>query len=404
LAWQQITLSGFVPVFTTLRFAQFKNTALIAGGQNMMQWICGASTATVLSGSPASKYVCVSKDFAIAGFTYDAADGTITYRIWWSAFNDPTNWPTPGTPAALQVQSDYNDFDGTQGYLTGLVGNLINCDFLVFFQYGLQQGTYVGAPDVFNFYPVASARGTPWPDSIVVTEGMAYYFGENGFYACDGVNVFPIGENKVDKFALAAATPINVGGVNVRIVTGGYNPKTRCLFWLFSQYQGSPAYGATVLLFYHKDFQRWTYFYPTGWNVVAFGGAYDSAGLGNVNDMQRCMATLDSSGNYYHWTGAALPAEVCTVEQQPVPGMLARIGKEVRPLSDGGAPTVAIQYRNRMEDALTVGPDVAMDIAGKCPQRIKARFMRAHLKQPQSAVWQHIGGVDVDGIRPGGRR
>jgi hypothetical protein len=404
LGWQQITLSGFVAYLSNFRFAQFKNTVLIVGGQNMMQWICNSSTANVLSGSPAGIYVCVAKDFAIAGNTYDPTNGSVPYRVWWSAFNDPTNWPTPGTPAALQVQSDYNDFDGSQGTVSGLCSNLINCDFLVFFEYGVQQATYVGAPDVFNFYNVSGARGTQWADSIVVTEGMAYYFGENGFYACDGVNVFPIGENKVDHFAMSAASPVIVSGNNVRTVTGGYNTQTRCLFWLFSQAIGPLANGQVLVMFYHKDFQKWTYCYISAFHILAFTGCYDSGGVAKRSDFAHVMATLDSSGNYYHWTGAALPAEVCTVEQQPVPGMLARIGKEVRPLSDGGAPTVAIQYRNRMEDALTVGPDVAMDIAGKCPQRIKARFMRAHIKQPQSAVWQHIGGVDVDGIRPGGRR
>ena len=63
--------------------------------------------------APKAKTMAVIKDFVMVGDTNDGTDGDQPNRVWWPAINDPTNWPTPGSSSAAQVQSDYQNLPGT---------------------------------------------------------------------------------------------------------------------------------------------------------------------------------------------------------------------------------------------------------------------------------------------------
>ncbi len=102
----------------------------------LQSYLLGSSTqfGDLAAAAPRCRYTAVVRNFLVAAHTSDPVSGTQPQRVWWSALNDPTNWPTPGTAAAAQVQSDYNDLLGAGGWIQGIVGNLGTADGAVFME------------------------------------------------------------------------------------------------------------------------------------------------------------------------------------------------------------------------------------------------------------------------------
>jgi hypothetical protein len=96
---------------------------------------------------------------------------------------------------------------------------------------------------------------------------------------------------------------------------------------------------------------------------------------------------------------------VDTSETQPVPGYRARL-KRVKPITDGGTPSIAPITRNRMQDGAVVGTAVAMNANGDCPLNAEGRFHRLRLTMPGNTSFTHISGVYIpdDEITSNGRQ
>ena len=116
-------------------------------------------------------------------------------------------WPTPGTNAAIQVQSDYQDLEQSDlGQITGLIGgHLSSADGAAFMERGIYRINYVGSSGgIFSFQVAEGAAGTQSPLSIVLHRAMgntavAFYLGSDGWYAFDGMSAVAIGVNKIDR-------------------------------------------------------------------------------------------------------------------------------------------------------------------------------------------------------------
>ena len=76
----------------------------------------------------------------------------------------------------------------------------------------------------------------------------------------------------------------------------------------------------------------------------------------------------------------------------------------VRPLSDGGPPSVALGTRSRLTDAVQWGPDVPQNDRGNSPQHASGRYLRARLKMPPGQSWTHLQGIDEIDATPAGRQ
>jgi len=143
--------------------------------------------------APKARYSAVVANFLATAGTFDATDEDQPQRVWWSALNDATNWPTPGTTAAAQVQSSFDDLLGDNGFITGIVGNLGNADGAVFMEKAVYRMIYAGPPNVFDFPPAEGVVGCVAPGSLVAYGSLAYYLGPDGWYAYDGASAEPIG-------------------------------------------------------------------------------------------------------------------------------------------------------------------------------------------------------------------
>lgn len=413
------------------RFAQYKNLELATNFADPIQaydMIGGGTFADLSADAPLSRFIAVAKGFAIAASTFDGSGGANPARVWWSAVNDPTNWPTPGTAGAQQVMSDYNDIPGVQGQITGLAPSLAGCDCAVFFERGVQRMIFSGPPAVFDFYAASSVKGMPAPNSLVPLGSYVYYLGEDGFYVFDGNTAVPIGANKVDKWFYA-----NVDNSAFDLVIGAPDIANKAICWAFKSIYSTTGLPDMMLL-YRWDIQRWAISeYSQQWIsripvVTADAGSPPSSLPLTAGQLQ--LAAVDANSYMAFFSGANLAALVGTKVVQITSGRRTFVNA-TRPLVDSAPPqavivtasgltiltasglafltaadaatiTVAMSARNNYQEAETFGPEQPIDNSGQCSQRSDGRYHRGRVSVP-GGTWTTMAGLDVAGV-PAGMR
>ena len=453
-----VTRSGLI-AYSALpenwRFAQFKQLMLATDYNDAIQSYTmgsGGLFADLSAGAPKARHIAVAKNFVIVANTNESVGGANPARVWWSAFNDPTNWPTPGSVTAQQTQSDYSDMNGPMGAITGLAPNLAGCDCAVFFERGVFRMIYAGPPDVFDFYPAASVRGTTASNSIVSLGQIVYYFGEDGFYAFDGNTSIPIGANKVDKWFLANADlssySVGTGSFSAaQAIIGAPDIANKTINWLFrmasepSPPSGIPA--PTHMLLYRWDIQRWSLVElgpswivrtPAPNNAAATvtaplpvsAGQFQLVAMGAVPD------PLPASSHLSYFTGGFLTAEVGSKVVQINQGTRSML-TGVRPLVDSGTQydllteagdtltteggdilatedyavdiTVAVSARATYQDPEVFSDDEPLDIIGNASFREDGRYHRARITVDAhtTGIWSQLAGFDVAASKSGER-
>jgi len=378
--------------------------------------ITAADTAfsDLASGAPRARYLAFIKNFLMVAGTFDATDEDQPQRVWWPALADPTNWPTPGTVAAAQVQSSRNDLFGDYGFIQGVVGNLGNADGAVFMERAVFRVIYSGPPVVFDFSPAEGVKGCVAPNSIVQYGNLAYYLGPDGFYVFDGLTSTPIGANKFDKTFYA-----DLDQSYLDRIVGTADPINRQIIWA---YPGRGNSGGTPnhLLMYNWDLERATVCdmeCETIARMLSIGYTLDQlyTVLGYTLDTlpapldsrvwtggQLLLGAFDTAHKLNYLSGANLAPTVDTTEAQPFPGRRWRV-KGARPLVDGGTPSVAIGRRERLVDPVTFTAASAMNALGICPVRASGRYGRARITLPAGSDFSHIQGVELDGDQAGSR-
>jgi len=365
--------------------------------------------APLATAAPQARYLAVVKNFLVLANTSDPVYGSRVQRVWWSAWNDSTNWPTPGTATAAQFQSDFQDILGDHGWCQGIVGNLGTADGAAFFEHAVWRMLYMGPPSVFYFLPAEGVKGTPAPGSIVQNGALVYYYAEDGFQRFDGTFSTPIGNERVDAFFQK-----NVDSANLHRIVGTVDVIHKCVIWAVP-FLGNSGGNPNVLLIYNYEIDRWAMAMVTCeiiGRALTFG--YTLAGLDAIAPSDElallpysldsrvwdggniALASFDTSHqlNYFH--GSNLAATVATVEQAPFGGRRGRV-RLLRPLVDGGTPSVAVGVRDRQVDPYALGPAVAINNRGVCPQQLSGRYLRAEITVPAGQAWSHCQGVEVTG-------
>lgn len=375
----------------------------------------GAIAPTIATVAPKARYIANVKNFLCAGNTWDPVNGAQPQCVWWSALNDPTNWPTPGTVTAAEYQSDYNNLYGDGGWIQGVVGNLGTADGAVLMEHAVWRMLYVGPPAVFDFFPAQGVKGCPAPGSIVQLGNLVYYLGEDGFYAFDGTNVTPIGANRVDKWFFS-----NLDQSNISRVVGTVDPINKQIIWAAPFLMDATGGAPSRLVCYNWQLDRWTMAEVTLETVLralTFGYTLDQlyTVLGYTIDTlpapldsrlwtggQIALAAFDTTHKLNFFTGPNLAPTVDLGELQLFPGKVSVV-KNARPLVDGGTPTVSIGTRNRTVDQASFNAGTAMNAIGTCPQRATGRYVRGRITLPAGSSFSHIQGCEVEATAAGAR-
>lgn len=379
----------------------------------------GAITPTIATIAPRARYATVIRDFVMAFNIFDSVDGARPTRAHWCGIGSPANWPLAGTPAAAAVQSDFQDINlGDFGWGMGIVGGLGSADGALFFERGVVRVNYVGPPDIFGFYAVEGARGTPAPGSIAQLGSFVIYLGVDDLYAFDGSTSTPLGAEKFCKTFYA-----DVDQSHMDRISAAFDPINKVYFMAYPG-PGNNGGNCNRMLAYNWSIGEATLIDSLAdiemiFRSLSFG--YTLEGLDAVSTnldllpfsldsrawtgASLLLSAFDAAHKLNYFTGPNLAATVDTSEAQLIPDSRAFV-TGVRPLIDGGTPSVAVGVRDRQIDAVTFGPAVALNILGDCPQLAGGRYHTARLTTLAGDSWNHISGADVlaENVAPDGYR
>ena len=354
------------------------------------------------TGAPKAQYAAVIRDFLFLGNTVDGSDGARPFRLWWSAIGDPTNFPVPGTNAAVQVQSDFQDLEQTDlGQVTGIVGGGLSAiDGAAFCERGIYRIAYAGSPNIFDFAVAQGAAGTNSPLSIVVRRfnspfsgaaaAVAYYLGTDGYCLFDGSSALSIGAEKMDKAFFK-----DLDASQLAYVQAVADPINKLIFWVYSGPGNGGLYNRAVV--FNWSIGRWALIdltmTPVEWATPSFSIGYTLEQLDQIGTLDALPFSLDSriwtggvpvlgmfdnSHKLNYTTGPNMAPTVETSEQQLFPGFRAKIAS-IRPIVDGTPASVAVGG----EHGLQPHPGRRR----RCPQRGSEALMLPPDLSPQFRDW-----------------
>jgi hypothetical protein len=366
-----------------------------------------------------AKRVAVVKDFVVFGNTTDGTYGLQPQRVWWSAINDPTNFPVPGTAGAANVLSDYQDIVGNHGQLQGIAGNLGTASAAIFFERSVYRMIYVGMPDVFAFQVAEGARGLLSPGALVKFGSVAYYIGEDGFYAFDGSNSRPIGKTKVDRYFFN-----DLRSDYSDRITSSVDPSRGLIYWAYPGV-GSGGGLCNRIIIYSPVLDRFTITDYGSVNVeallrgVTFGKTLEQldAISSSIDTLpfsldsqvwaggRSVLSGFDSAHKLGYFDGTSLAATIDTTDIEFIDGRQSIVNR-VRPLADTASATVAVYGRDTISTAVSYGAAGSQEADGTVAvPRVRGRFHRVRTAIPAGTNWIQFSGVNVIDVKDvGGQR
>lgn len=388
-------------------FAQFGDLVIAANYVDACQKFPltgGATRFAPLGGNPPNaRFVATVRDFLVLGRIAGAPN-----RLRWSAIDDAESWAIdPATQADQQELPD-------GGWIQGVVGGEFGT---VFQERSIKRMTYVGAPVVFQFDEIGRNVGATIEGSIAAWENLCFFVHSTGFYSLLGAqSLEPIGDGRVDRWFWndidqsylyrVSATVDQVNKLYVLSYPGAGNAggtPNRLLIYNWAVGRWSRAEVELELLYTGLSQAGYTLdgLDAVSGSLDALGFSLDSPVWSGVGRL--FLAGFDPAHRMGYFTGPAMAATVDTPELQLFAGRRALL-RALRPVVDGGQPTVRVGTRDRATDPVAWGPATAATPAGLCPVRASGRYHRARIALPAGAAWTHIQGIDELQARPEGRR
>ena len=393
-------------------FTQWGNQMLASQvGDKVQSFTMGTSSlfADLDAGAPQARYIAVVRDFVVVGNTYDVSDGSVPFRVRWSAIGDPTDWTVSST-----TQSDYQDLNSAHGWVNGIVGGEYG---IIFQERAITRMTYVGSPAVFQFDEIEAGYGTNAPGSICKIGTLIAYLGEDGFYIFDGTSSSPISHNKVSKTFYS-----DLDQAQMHRITSVVDPLNQVIFWAYPGAGNSGGTPNKLIMFNYSSnaTKRWSWAdidteviarlaIPAGYTLDSLDSVSTSIDLLEFPldsrawiDNTISLSAFNIDHKLCFFNGSALDATMETGEAQIVPGKRTRLSL-VKPLVDGGSTvTMQIGARNVLTEVVTWGTESAPNSTGNVEVRSNARYHRARVKV--SGGFTHAQGVDVVEASEAGKR
>lgn len=408
-----------VPASRDWRFAQFGNRVFATNyADALVSRVIGASANfAAVTDAPKARYIAtIEPGFVVLG---DYEEGAVAYRngIAWSALNDGTDWPTPGTSEATSKQSDRQSL-ALGDTVTGITPAVGGAQGAVFTERAVYRLEYIGSPLIFNIAPVDQSRGCIAPGSLIHIGTVAYFLSEEGFLAFDGTTVLPVGFGKVDRFFWS-----DVDASRLVEIRATVDPYKRLIVWAYPHVDG----GMRWLTFCYAN-GRWRYGDDATMAIEAFvqriapgvddtlmGLAVNAFGWGGrllidptsyllinssndrlllgSNAPANFIAAFNTSHQLVGYAGTTLAATVETGEADA--GGRRAFVSGVRPLTDADAVSVAVGGRNTFAGTVNYGTATRQEITGIAPQRVSTRYARVRMSFPAGQEWTYVQGADV---------
>lgn len=387
-AMDNVSKSGNYTNVDRWRFIQFGDTVIAANNVNKLQSFTLNSSslfADLSADAPIAKFVTVVRDFVV---TANLDNGSSPNKVQWSDINDETDWVAGGASQSdFQIIADGGNITGITGGETGLV----------LLERAIVRMSYIGSPFFFQFDTISRSLGCTQPNSIAKYGNMTYFLGEEGFYACDGNSVTPIGNEKIDRWFYANANPSLLDTMSASI-----DPFRKIVVWNFLD-----TFGNRNLLIYNWQVNKWTYG-TTDTNYVASSATAGTTleGMDLYGNMDTITTSFDSnlfSGGKFLFVGAR-GAKIVTFTGQSALAQIdtGLIGSEspsvvtlARPLVDAGSADVAIASQVKLDQVIDFGTYIPADAENRVPLRSAGKYHKLSVK-PTGARWSNIIGVDIE--------
>lgn len=391
LSMDNVSKSGnyTTPTDQRWRFTQFGDVVIAANGYDKLQGfnVNSASLfADLAADAPTARYVTIVRDFVVAG----NIQSDYPNRVQWSALNDEASWTTSAT-----TQADYQDIpDG--GTVVGITGGEFG---LVLMDRSIYRMSYVGSPLVFQFDNITRNLGCYEANSVIQYAGMTFFLGDDGFYACDGQTILPIGNEKVNRYFFD-----DVDQGTIYLMSAAVDPAKKLIIWAYASKNS-----ATVdkLIIYNFQTQKWSSGTTTADRIATTSTpAVTLEGMDAYGTLETIMTSFDSrlwlggrlqlagvnGTKIVTFTGANATAYLETGDVE-VPGSTSAITM-VKPLVDNGSGNVAISTRRLLNETVSYGSQSTADSENRVSIRSVGRYHRLQLSPTGS--WTTAIGMDIE--------
>jgi hypothetical protein len=288
------------------------------------------------------------------------------------------------------------------GQIQGITGGEFG---LVLLERSLFRMSYIGSPLVFQFDNISRNLGCYEPNSIIQWQGITYFLGDDGFYACNGQQVEGIGAEKVDRFFFNDADEGSFPEMSAAV-----DPIRNLVMW---GYRNSGDIYRVLL--YHVNTKRWSFIDTT----LSRLASYSTPGitLEGVDTYSSSIDALQITLDSRFWQGGKLqlggirgpkivtfsgpnrPATIETADLQ-TEGQVTMLTL-VKPLIDEGSASVGVASRNSLADAINFGSQNSPSSENRVGVRTVGRYHR--LRFQPTGNWSTAIGADVE-LQPAGSR
>ena len=400
LSLDNVSKSGnyTTPTNQRWRFTQFGNFIIAAnGGARLQGFNLNSSSlfADLAADAPEARYVTVVRDFVVSGYVNSAT--VYPNRVQWSALGDESSWTNSAT-----TQADYQDIpDG--GSVVGITGGEFG---LVLMDRSIHRMSYIGSPLVFQFDNISRNLGCYEANSIIQYSGTTFFLSDDGFYACDGQQVIPIGNEKVNRYFF---NDVDEGSLN--LMSAAVDPYRKLIIWAYaSQSSATPD----KMLIYNFQTNKWTSGTITvDWIATSSTPSVALEGLDTFGNVDTIDTSFDSriwlggkmqfagldGAKIVTFSGANATAYIETGDIE-VPGATSAITM-AKPIVDNGSGSVALLSRRLLTESLVFGSQSAADAENRVSIRGVGRYHRLQLTPTGS--WTNTVGMDID-LSPLGTR
>jgi hypothetical protein len=378
------------------RFTQFGDVVIGANGYDKLQGFnvdTSSLFADLAADAPTARYVTIVRDFVVTG----NVQSSYPNRVQWSALNDEASWTQSAT-----TQADYQDIpDG--GTIVSVTGGEFG---LILMDRAIHRMTYVGSPLVFQFDNISRNLGCYEANSVIQYGGTTFFLGDDGFYSCDGQNIMPIGNEKINRFFFD-----NVDQGTLYLMSAAVDPAKKLIIWAYASVGSATP---DKLIIYNYQTQKWTSG-TTDVSRVASAStpAVTLEGMDVYGTLETILTSFDSrlwlggklqlagvhDAKIVTFTGANATATLETGDME-IAGSTSSITL-IKPTVDNGSASMAIATRRLLNEAITYSSQTAADAENRIALRSIGRYHRLQLTPTGS--WTSVVGVDVEMNKLGSR-
>lgn len=324
-------------------------------------------------------------------------------KIQWSATEDPTGW-TIGT--GLSDEQEMPDGGPVVGVAGDEIGYVVQDRSI-----RLMQWLPGDTATIFSFSRVVQSRGSASKYGFLTVSGVLYFLSEDGFYALEGANLIPIGDNKVNDWFLANSDPARRNVVHAFSTAHAHR-----VYWAYHGSAASTTYDKLII--YDWALQKWSRatiaaqvwasLASTGLDLDTTGGEAGDALLDSSAASldsyiyiggRPSLGAVDPNGALSFQSGPNLQARLETAEYHLVPGMRAFVNR-VYPLVDvasGSNVSIYWQSREQLQDGFdSFAAPQALEETGWQPVFSSARLHRFVVYIQSGSTWNHAQGLLVD--------